>query len=319
MDGLGLLAKEHPEMTFHYGNHYPHPFGKDFTTTFGLSAEEFFNFSKTADMIILSHGKYGTDTGLIDDLQAWGKTVYVDGSEIGKNKWRDLDLQMQVIRGEFTERGAPDREMQKKVRAYFRREKPYLPGMIPFPLGIESRFMKYYDSSKPKDIDFACIFGQDLYPVTRRYATELTEKFCKENSFVCHTKKTFKLPLIERGPYSPDKSYEIWARTKVGVSTGAAGYDSRRFWEILGNNCLVIAERFDLYEPDSDMMNFKRIFQYNNLYDFEYQLKKVGEFLRSGYNQKDLDAEYQEILKLHSTKARAMTIITEARRIGLLI
>src|SRR3989344_4548006 len=88
LDGLGLLAKEHPEMTFHYGNHYPHPFGKDFTTTFGLSAEEFFNFSKTADMIILSHGKYGTDTGLIDDLQAWGKTVYVDGSEIGKNKWR---------------------------------------------------------------------------------------------------------------------------------------------------------------------------------------------------------------------------------------
>lgn len=318
LDGLWWIWRENPELAFRYPDYYPHPFEKEFTKKFGLSKKELFNFAKNADMIILSHGKYGRDDAFIDALNEWNKTVYVDGSEIGKNKWREPELQMQIIKGEYMGRGAPDKEMQKKCRLYFRREKPYTNGMIPFPLGIESRFMKYYDSSKEKDIDFSCIFGQELYPITRKYTTELTEKFCKENGFICHTKKTYKLPLIERGPYSPDKSHEIWARTKVGVSTGAAGYDSRRFWEILGNNCLVIAERFDLYEPDSDAMNYKRIFQYNNLYDFEYQLKKVGEFLRSGYNQKDLDEEYQEILKRHSTKARAMTIIDEARRIRLL-
>ncbi len=73
-----------------------------------------------------------------------------------------------------------------------------------------------------------------------------------------------------------------------------------------------------VFEPDSDAMNYKRIFQYNNLYDLEYQLEKVGEFLRNGYNQEGLNVEYKEILKRHSTKARVMTIINEARKIGIL-
>ncbi|MBI2108846.1 MAG: hypothetical protein HYT93_01510 [Parcubacteria group bacterium] len=318
LDGLFLLKKENPELEFFYPDYYPHPFGEAFTKQFGVSKKQLAEFAKGADLIIFSYGKYGTDTAFIDELNGWGKTVYVDGSEIGKDRWRDLKIQYEIIKGAYEGLGAPNKDMQKKCRLYFRREKPYTNGMIPFPLGIESRFMKYYDSNKEKDIDFSCFFGQELYPLTRRYAPELTQKFCTENGFTCHTKKTYKLPLIHKGPYSPDKSYEIWARTKVGVSTGAAGYDSRRFWEILGNNCLIIAERFDLFELDSDAMNYKRIFQYNNLYDFEYQLKKAGEFLRNGYNQKDLEEEYQEILKRHSTKARVLTIINEAQKIGLL-
>lgn len=317
LDGLGLVAKENPDLTFAYSDHYPHPFGDAFTKQFGLSKENFEAFAREADLLVLAYGKYGTDKDFVEKLKAWDKTVYVDGAEIGKNRWRDPEIQYGIIKGEYEGRGAPDKEMLEKCPLYFRREKPYTEGMIPFPLGIESRFIKWNPSTK-KDIDFSCIFGQELYPVTRRYTTELTEKFCKENGFTCHTKKTYKLPLIAHGPYSPEKSHEIWARTKVGVSTGAAGYDSRRFWEILGNNCLVIAERFDLYLPDSDAMNFKRVFQYNNLYDFEYQLKKVGEFLRDGYDEKALRDEYEEIIKRHSTKARAMTIINEAKKAGLL-
>lgn len=318
LDGLASLKKENPELEFHYPDYYLHPFGSEFTKQFGVSKTKLRDFAKEADLVILSYGKYGTDFAFVEDLNLWDKTVYVDGSEIGKNRWRDPELQYQIIVGTYTGPGAPNKEMQKKCRLYFRREKPYTDGMIPFPLGIESRFTKYYDPDKTKDIDFSCIFGQELYPVTRRYTRELTKRFCEENGFVCHTEKTYKLPFMQRGPYSPDKSFEIWSRTKVGVSTGAAGYDSRRFWEILGNNCLVIAERFDLFFPDSDTMNYKRIFQYNNLYDFEYQLKKVGEFLRSGYSQKDLDEEYREILKRHGTKARVLTIINEAQKIGLL-
>ncbi|MEK7179276.1 MAG: hypothetical protein AAB727_03425 [Patescibacteria group bacterium] len=326
LDGLSELKKEHPGLEFRYPEYYPHPFGGDFKARYGLAKDTFVEFARQADVLILSYGKYGTDFEFVENLNAWDKTVYVDGSEIGKDKWRDPTLQYQIISGEYKGRGAPNKEMQKKCPLYFRREKPYANGiygersrtMIPFPLGIESRFMRYYEPGKKKDIDFSAMFGQELYPLTRRYTRELTEAFCKKNGFVCHTEKTYRLPLIKRGPYSPEKSYEIWARTKVGICTGAAGYDSRRFWEILGNNCLIIAERIDLYEPDSDALNFKRIFQYNNLYDFEYQLEKVGEFLRSGYNQEDLEAEYQEILKRHSTKARVMTIINEAQKIGLL-
>ena len=324
LDGLSELQKEYPALQFHYPDTYPlsdismYPTPKGFSRGARMTRENLFSFAKEADLIILTHGKYVIDYDFVEKINGWEKTVFVDGSEIGKNKWRDLTLQLEVIRGTYEGPGALNKKMQKLCRAYFRREKPYTDGMIPFPLGVESRYHTYYSSNQKKDLDFVCMFGQEEFPLTRKYAGELVEKFCKKNGFTCHTKKTYQLPLIKKGPYSQEKYLKLWARAKVGISTGAAGYDSRRFWEILGNNCLVIAERFDLYEPDSDAMNYKRIFQYNNLYDFEYQLKKAGEFLRNGYNQKDLDAEYQEILKRHSTKARAMTIITEARKIGLL-
>ena len=323
LDGLAELQKENPGLEFHYGDRYPlsdnlaYPTPKGFSNNARMPRKELLSFAKSADLVILGYGKYGIDYSFVEEINGWDKTVFVDGSEIGKNKWRDSTVQLEVIRGTYEGLGAPSKKMQKLCRAYFRREKPYTDGMIPFPLGIESRYAKYYDQNKKKDIDFVCMFGQEEFPLTRKYAGELVEKFCKKNGFTYHTKKTYKYP-IGRGPLSQEKYLKILARAKVGISTGAAGYDSRRFWEILGNNCLVIAERFDLFEPDSDAMNYKRIFQYNNLYDFEYQLEKVGEFLRSGYDQKALEAEYQEILKRHSTKARVMTIIDEARRIGLL-
>src|SRR3989344_4281518 len=327
LDGLSELQKEHPELEFHYPDTYPlsdistYPMPKGFSRDTRMPREKLFSFAKDADLIILGHGKYGIDYDFVEKINGWKKTVFVDGSEIGKNRWRDSTLQLEIIRGTYNGPGAPNKRMQELCRAYFRREKPYTDGiygersrtMIPFPLGIESRFSKYYSPDQEKDIDFACMFGQEEFPLTRKYAGELVEKFCEKNGFTCHTKKTYKLP-IKRGPYSQEKYLKILARAKVGIATGAAGYDSRRFWEILGNNCLIIAERFDLYEPDSDAMNYKRIFQYNNLYDFEYQLGKVGDFLRNSYNQKDLDEEYKEILKRHSTKARVMTIISEAKR-----
>lgn len=325
LDGLSELQKENPGLEFHYPDYYPlsdipaYPTPKGFSKNARMPRGELLSFAKSADLIILGYGKYGVDYPFVEEIQGWNKTVFVDGSEIGKNNWRDLTVQLEIIRGTYEGRGAPNKKMQKLCRAYFRREKPYTDGMTPFPLGIESRYgiRMQYDPRKEKDIDFVCMFGQEEYPLTRKYAPELVEKFCEKNGFTYHTKKTYKYP-IGRGPLSQDKYLEVLARAKVGIATGAAGYDSRRFWEILGNNCIVIAERFDLYEPDSDAMNFKRIFQYNNLYDFEYQLKKVGDFLRNGYKQKDLDLEYEQILKRHSTKARVMTIINEAERIGLL-
>ncbi len=323
LDGLSELQKENPNLEFYYPDYYPssdnstYPTPKGFSKEARMSREKLLSFAKGADLIILGHGKYGIDYDFVEEIDGWNKTVFIDGSEIGKNKWRDLTLQLEIIRGTYEGPGAPNKKMQKLCRAYFRREKPYTNGMIPFPLGIESRYSKHYDPNKEKDIDFACMFGQEDFPLTRKYAGELVEKFCKKNGFTYHTKKTHKLP-ISRGPLSQEKYLKTLARTKVGISTGAAGYDSRRFWEILGNNCLVIAERFDLFEPDSDAMNYKRIFQYNNLYDLEYQLEKVGEFLRNGYNQEGLNVEYKEILKRHSTKARVMTIINEARKIGIL-
>src|SRR3989344_1562565 len=233
LDGLSELQKEHPELEFHYPDTYPlsdistYPMPKGFSRDTRMPREKLFSFAKDADLIILGHGKYGIDYDFVEKIDGWKKTVFVDGSEIGKNRWRDATLQLEVIRGTYNGPGAPNKEMLKRCRAYFRREKPYTGGMIPFPLGIESRNSKYLNPNQEKDIDFACMFGQEEYPLTRKYAGELVEKFCKKMGFSCHTQKTYKLPIVKKGPYSQEKYLKTWARTKVGISTGAAGYDSR--------------------------------------------------------------------------------------------
>jgi len=98
---------------------------------------------------------------------------------------------------------------------------------------------------------------------------------------------------------------------------GGGGYDTARFWEILGNNCLLLTERIDIFQPDSKELDYKRIWQFNNLYDFWYQLHKVGEFLRNKYKQDNLVQEYKDILSRHSSKARVLTILNKAREKGI--
>ena len=277
-----------------------------------LPRAEVEKFAGKADLIILCYGKGGTtDVGLVERIHGWPKTVYIDGSETGKDRWRDPEVQMQISTGAYAGTGAPDWRIKKLARLYFRREKPYPDSILPLPFGIETRFTKYVGVKK--DIDFACMFGQDGFPKTRQYVKLLLEKFCKENSFTCHTGTTHILP-IGKGPISQAKYHQIWARAKVGISVGGGGYDTRRFWEILGNNCLLLTEKIDIYHPGSDELRFARIYEYNNLHDFEYQLEKVGDFLRNGYRQEDLDREYGEILAKHGTKARVLTILAEARK-----
>ena len=323
LDGLSELKKEHPELEFFYPDSYPEAdqyqyiCKKGFAGSNKLPRGRLLEYARQADLIILSSGKYGIDFAFVDSINGWRKTAFVDGSELGGDKWRDPTLQLKIINGECEEYGAPNKWALERCALYFRREKPYTHGMIPFPLGIESRFRKHVARGGRKDIDFACMFGQDTHPMTRQYARTLVERFSKKNGFTCYTKTTHMLP-IKKGPWSQDKYHRIWSRAKVGICTGGAGYDTRRFWEILGNNCLIIAERVDLYHPDSDALRFKRIYEYNNLYDFEYQLEKVGQFLRSDYQQEDLAEEYQEILQKHSSKARVLTIIREAQKRGIL-
>jgi len=259
-----------------------------------LSKKEFINFAHKADLVFLIRGKKKTDYEVAKEIGDWDKTIFIDGSEVGLNNRYDFTIQKKILAGKYREIGKINFKMLKKCALYFRREKPYINGIIPLPFGIESRYTKYYSPGQKKDIDFVCIFGQDEYPLMRRYVRELLVKYCKKNKFTYRVKKT----------KSPDEFYRILARTKVGISVGGGGYDTARFWEILGNNCLLLTERIDM--------------QFNNLYDFWYQLHKIGEFLQNGYNQENLVKEYKDILSRHSSKARVLTIVDKARQKGIL-
>lgn len=318
LDGLGWLVDEGADIEFRFPDYYPHPYGSAFTARYGISEDALREYAKKADLIILSYGKYGINFSFVDEINGWSKTVYVDGSELGKDRWRDPNIQRRVLDGTYEEQGRIDVEMLRKCRLYFRREKPYVTGTIPFTLAVERRHMQYFDPAKPKDIDFFAVFGQEEYSIMRKHTRELTEQFCNENGFTCHTAKTRILPFIQRGPFSQDKFYKMLARSKVGVSVGGAGFDTLRFWEILGNNCIILTEHIDLYPTDSNPFPYERVWEFNNLHDFFYQLERLGEFLRTAYDQKNMLSEFRDILKRHSSKARAELILTEAHKKGVI-
>ena len=127
---------------------------------------------------------------MAEKISAWQKTAFVDGSELGKNNRSDESIRKSVSEERYNGIGAIDSNMLTKCKLYFRREKPYIKGIIPLPFGIERRYRKFFKKGEKRDIDFSCIFGQDEYPPLRKQAKEFLEKFCRKNDFSCHTKKT---------------------------------------------------------------------------------------------------------------------------------
>ena len=149
---------------------------------------------------------------------------------------------------------------------------------------------------------------QDEYPLLRRHVREELVKFCTKNNFSCHVEKT----------KTPEEFHQLLARAKVGISVGGGGFDTLRFWEILGNNCLLITETIDIYPLDSSELEYSRIWQFGNLFDFQSQLERVGRFLIEEYREDSLGDEYAAIMKAHSSVARVQTILNIARKKGIL-
>ncbi len=305
IDGLITLQQGNPELSFRFSSDYPCRTNniKDKI----LDKDDFTSFAKSADLIFLVWGKKNTNTKLAQKIGQWKKIVFIDGSEVGKNNRYDFEIQKKLVTGDYDELGKVDKEMIEKCSLYFKREKPYLYGVTPFPFGIESKYLEYYEKGVTKDIDFVCIFGQDEYPLMRRYVRELLVDFCEKNNF------TYRVERTE----SPGQFYNLLSKSKVGVSVGGGGYDTARFWEILGNNCLLLTESIDIYHSSSDNLNYERIWEFDNLHDFQDQLRKMAYFLRNEYDKLDLEIEYNDILSKHSSKARVLEILSRAKDAGM--
>ena len=304
IDGLLSLQQEDKKLEFYMPSAY---FTSLSVKKVSLDRQDFKDFAGTADLILFCWGKGNTDYDLAGEIGRFDKTVFIDGSEIGKNGRFDSGIQKQILDGTYEGNGKIDKEMLQKCALYFRREKPYVDGILPLPFGIESKYSKYYSPDTKKDMDFFCVFGQDEYPVLRKQVQEVLIEFCEENDFSCFTKKT-----------DQDNFYRTLARSKVGISVGGGGFDTARFWEILGNNCILLTEKIDIYEEGSNRLKYDTVWQFRDLEDFKIQLDKIGVFLKNTYNQKNLQGEYLKIMRDHSSKSRAMEIIQKAREKGII-
>jgi hypothetical protein len=300
------------------------------TAPFILSESDFVRYASEADLIILLWSKRGTGADLAGKIGLWGKTVFLDGSEIGKNGRHDSLIRESIIAGTYVGQGRIDEEMLQRCALYFRREKPYIRDIIPLPFGIETRYLSRYDPGKKRDIDFTCIFGQEEYPVLRRQVRECLEAFCKENGFSCATYSTRRrsfFGLFRTKADGHEKFYDILSRSKVGISVGGGGFDTLRFWEILGNGCLLMTETIDIYgeapgSGASKELDYRRIWQFRDMAEFEDRLGEVAAFLKNGYDSAETHdtaaEEYGRIMETHSSKARVMAILEAAKKKGII-
>lgn len=305
LDGLYDLELKGETIDFKLSNKFDYSLPLD---DHCLIKNQFVDYARVADLIFLIWDKAGTDTDLAKEINCLGKTIYIDGSELGKNRRYDFTIQKDIIDGVYSGCGGINQEMLKKCAAYFKREKPYSTGIEPLPFGIETRYLQSYQEGLKKDIDFLCIFGQDEYPLMRRYVRSMVEEYCRRNKLVCVTSKT----------KNPEEFYALLARSKVGVSVGGGGFDTLRFWEMLGNNCLLLTENIDIFRLGSADLDYKRIWQFGNLFDFQTQLEKVGQHLFSEYNELALKKEYELILKEHGSSARVKKVIEFAKSQGII-
>lgn len=278
-----------------------------------LGDAAFIEYAQKADLIIYIHAKY-TVRDLVDKIGLWDKTVCIDGHEVGKDNRYDFTIQKGLLDRTYRHGGSIQYDLLNKCRHYFRRERPYVDGIIPFPFGIEKRFVRWTPGQK-KDIDFTCIFGQDDHPLMRRYATEILERFCKKHGLTCMTAKTNNILLNRdfRNTKSQAKFHDLLARTKVGISIGGAGYDTLRFWEILANNCVLLTESIDIYELGSDKLKFGRIFEFKNLFEFQYRLEELAKLIKDGRINDHLGQdEYAAIMDKHTTSARVRELVARS-------
>lgn len=308
IEGFLKICQNDESYSLAFPNWYKYPTDLDIKKHL-LDEQTFLNFSKNSDIIVLIEGKRGTNISLANEIDCWKKTVYIDGSELGKNRRYDQSIQFEVLAGTFNGYGRIKDDILNKCALYFRREKPYIKGIIPLSFGIDSRYIKY-SKDIIKDIDITCIFGQNDYPPMRKYATDFVKEFCKINNLVCETEITKDFGFDDSKNKGRNQFYDILARTKIGISISGGGFDTCRFWEILANNCILLTENIDIQYSDYELFNKKRIIQFNNLYDLQNELEKLVPIIKNG-KYKDMldDAEYNNILKEHSAEARSKFII----------
>ncbi len=304
VDGLIDLQSEQSDLDLVVTTKYPSPID---LSKYERNEDAFISYANSSDLVILCWGKGSANFNLAEKIGMWSKTVFVDGSELGKNNRFDAKILDEVENGVYKGNGAIDLNMLSKCKLYFRRERPYIKNIIPFPFGIERRYRLHYDKNIKRDIDFTCIFGQDEYPILRRQVQQYLKEFCKNNNLVCKTDKTSGFNFDDNSKRAGrNEFYEILSRTKVGISIGGGGFDTARFWEILASGAHLMTEKISIYNEGDNKFKYRNITEFTSLEDFKIKLDEIARRINDVVPN---DAEYQSIINDHSTKARVRELL----------
>ncbi len=275
-----------------------------------LKRNNFIEYAKKADIILYCWGKVHENKDLVHIIGRYNATAYIDGSELGHNKRLEPQIVQQLEQGTYAGQGSIDEEMLKKCTAYFRREKPYTRGILPLPYGIESVYTSYGSNKSFKDrvYDVICVFGQKKFPPLREKVAMLLEEIQKTGRLKIWNKST-KLPFLSPHNFISRRIfYQKLSNSRIGISVSGGGYDTARFWEILGSGAFLLTQKIDIDFPNGISIPKKLYKEFSSEDDFEEALNNSIKELET-ISEVEQSAAYKELLQYHSSKARVLHVL----------
>ncbi len=307
VDGLEQLRIDGIVKDVKYTSGNPRHFG---ISCHELNDDNFIKFARSADVILYCWGKVHDHKELVDIIGRYNITAYIDGSELGHNKRLEPQIVQKVEQGSYQEQGAINTDMLKRCVAYFRREKPYVKGVLPLPYGIERAYTKYSldKNLKERSYDIISVFGQRKYPPLRELIASYVEMIKAQGSLRVWNTST-KLPFLSPNSFlSRWRFYKKLANARVGISISGGGFDTARFWEILGSGALLLTQKIDINFPDEIGLPQELYAEFSSGLDIDEKLKML--LVRANkVSQEDYRRAYSDLIKHHSSAARMRYVL----------
>lgn len=249
-----------------------------------INDNEFIKHSKDCDYIFAIWGKSKFNNiqepkfYLIDKVNGWNKTVYIDGSEYNYTGFR----------GKTKELLNPI--FKQKAKYYFKRE--CLPehvneGIIPLPFAaLDSYFNTNFFK---KEIDILCSYGQ------------IETGLRKESLDVCHEFE--KLNFTVKTNFTKNYTDAI-RKSFITIDAFGAGECNARMWQIMSNNSCLFAQKYNIIIP-----NLKEGIHYVSWISKQDLKDKIFYYLNNKVElEKIINQSYKNILVNHTSEKRVKYI-----------
>lgn len=246
---------------------------------------QFIEHYKTCDFIFAIWGKAiynGVPEPkfyLIDQVNGWDKTVYIDGSEYNYTGF--LNHTNELLHPKFKE----------KAKWYFKREcllEHSLQNIRPLPFAaIDADFLNI---NEEKTIDILCSFGQTSTGY-RKLAIEGCNEL-KQEGYIIKTE--------------PVNNYlRAINQSWISIDAHGGGECNARMWQIMSNHSCLFAQKYNIIFPD-----LKENVHYVSWNTKEELKHKIRTYLQNKSKLNNIiQNSYKNILDCHTSKSRISYIL----------
>lgn len=295
-----LLGKHHViEYQPNMGYHFPI---KSYPKNLGYNSMDisFFGdlFLRNFDCVVVSAAKpkcFEAYESILPKLKPSVKTVFIDGGDFP------------AVGGDFVRLNRT--EIYQRIIDYrpfdviFKRE--YLKNLVydhnvhPLPFSINTRkYPSIQEMPYKYDVGFWAV---ESHPIRTQVLDYLQDRFdCRENG-TTHDQafKNYK----RKGRFY----FEELKRCRISLNFRGTGWDTLRYWELLGLRCFMISQRLDILIPDDFTEGSEIIYCDNDLSNLE---DLCSYYLKNDRKREKIAAKaYEKAMKYHTDEVRAKYIL----------